>query len=366
MARTLTTREASNFSGDAISSRAFARLARRGEIAGATKVDGQWRLPEAAVQEYLDDLSRTDTRAQRFVNWWKRTRRMPIVIMSVVIVGVALNSVDFVLNIHSLFDVLTPGWTLHTSKASENEILILVAEFRGAGGYDPTSKIHRYLDEAIGNSAANLSGQKSVRLHDVPNSPRTQQEAIELGERYRATIVIWGTYDDTAIEPSMEVLSSEPWNYNIPELRQTVNTDHQSYNLYLARGLVTEYQYLAFLVIAKIHLTLEEFDKAISLLTSATELEVGSSDEHLNLAEIYALRGQTLQVIGKLDEAEDDYKTALSLSTDNVGVFSNYAILKVAAGRICGSTGFGSRWARGVSNIVDTVGNEGSNALLLA
>lgn len=116
---------------------------------------------------------------------------------------------DFLLNISSLFDIISPGFSLYVDKAEDNEFLILITEFSGSGGYDPTTRIYRSLNEAL--KASSINGGEDgesikVSIKRVPDQPAISQEAWSIGERYGAAIVIWGSYDNAAIEPSIEVL----------------------------------------------------------------------------------------------------------------------------------------------------------------
>lgn len=328
----LTTKEASERCKGVISSRDFARLAKRGKLPGAEKVERNWLIPIEAVDDYVIKVKDATTISKRVIQWWDRTSRFSAVALIILSLTFLANSIDFFVNIYSLFDIISPGTTLFVDKAKDDEILILVAEFSGHGDYDPTTRVYRSLDEAIKREGLDNRGPLKVEVRRVPNMPQIQEDAIKLGSRYNASIVIWGTYDQAAIEPIVEVLKAPIESADFPQPGLTINQDQQAYNLYLASGLPDDMEFLSFLVIAKSYMYLSEYEQAINVLTTMLTYELGERAAKLDISYVYALRANAYQYLNSFQDAETDYLAAIEANPSDPIAYVNLAVVKFQMG----------------------------------
>ena len=85
--------------------------------------------------------------------------------------------------------------------ASAGEILIIVADFEALGTlkFNISGRIYEALRNEI-----QINSFPNVRIAAVPEKiPRGELEAAgAIGQRYKATILIWGSYDDAGVRPS--------------------------------------------------------------------------------------------------------------------------------------------------------------------
>ncbi len=88
--------------------------------------------------------------------------------------------------------------------AGPNETLALVADLRGSGGLNPARAIDTALLDVLLTNY--LTGD--LRSGRVTDEPASTEEALALAARYRADVVVWGSY--TADEMTVHITTAEP------------------------------------------------------------------------------------------------------------------------------------------------------------
>ena len=325
----LTTKEAASRSHGILNARHVARLARRGKLTGAIKQpDRTWLIPEEALDSYIKRLRSAESNIlKRMLYWCERASRWPLVVLLIAIATLVTNGLDFYVNVHSFLDIIAPGSTLYVDKAQTGEILVLVAEFKGSGSYDPTTRIHRTLYEAV--EAANL---QNVRIERVPDSPEVSKDALLLGDRYEATVVIWGTFDEAAIEPRFEIVKNPGFCSPLPELEQAINTDVRSFNLYMARDLPLTYEYFTLVTLGQLYLFEDELTSAVDVFSQALEINLGDREAAMATHHVYELRGFAYGSLGSYSDALADYKQSLEINPEQVDAYTSMAIVQIMMG----------------------------------
>ncbi|MBN1312886.1 MAG: tetratricopeptide repeat protein [Anaerolineae bacterium] len=252
-------------------------------------------------------------------------------------------------------------------KAAEpGETLVLVTGLAGTGGTDPTDQIDEALRDAVTDGYTSSYMPYPTRVGRLADVPLSEQDARELGQRYNASIVLWGTYDPsdtyevicTSLQTQTEL---EPTQFSL-SLRQGDTSDMEDLAdlvltvvLYQAGDYYGADTVLSTLdksinpsVIAFYHAevyramgngiqALSTVDAALSsdpdnawlLTVKATVLrDVAQYEEALaaasasleqepSQADTYAVRGSIYQAMGDAQSALDDYKHALDLAPDN-------------------------------------------------
>lgn len=322
----ISTSEAAKRSKGLLSPSQIALLARRGKLSGSQKQsDGTWLISEDSLTQYLGtDTKRRQSFLGKIWSWWERTARLPIILLFILIFNLINNALDFAINTYSISDVVIPGWSLYVNPAKNDEVLILVTKFSGSGDYDPSAWIYSSLYEAIENR-----GLEKVRVEKIPSEVINAEEAQKLGKRYKATIVIWGNFDNAAILPIFEVTRESDF-LSTPEGREPIiNVDVKQYNFYIARQLPSEMRYLTLIALGKIYQERKELDLAISVLTDALSIDLSQDYKDKNIEEGLILRAQSYMFSGQLDLAIKDYENVISQNPETSNLVSIYNNLGV-------------------------------------
>ncbi|MBK7320685.1 hypothetical protein [Candidatus Villigracilis affinis] len=147
----------------------------------------------------------------------------------------------------------TYHWIMN--RAGKNEILVLVTDFNDQSenvSYDAAGGITESLQKAFKQYA--LPNIRVVRIHKA--FQRNEQDAVKaLGTRYRATIVIWGHYDDSGMFRFM-ILSADQSMLHIKDPEdKLVNLAHppDDFTLYVNQELPTSMTYLTQFTIGQIY-----------------------------------------------------------------------------------------------------------------
>ena len=179
------------------------------------------------------------------------------------------------------------------------EILILVSRFAGSADYDPTARIYSNLSDQILEVLPNLA-----RVEQSQEVISSRKEAIELADRYRASMVVWGTYDNFGISPRYEVTrDSQVVKRSMIQLDQA--TRHQlsdRFEPYITQNLAAEISFLSLVAVGDIcslnlnhEVALKVYDRALHLIPDQSRAQaLGASHIYKSMAAVYfALRRDT-------------------------------------------------------------------------
>src|SRR5260221_10031249 len=258
-------------------------------------------MPKKIDQTVIIENSTVDSITQN-ISGWKPTRSLVVLIALVFFLLLGVITASKIL----------PWFIFFMNRAKTNETLILVAEFRGTGGYDPTTRIYSNLQSEF-ETAKTLNKMSNARILRVSDSPQTNTEAITLGNLYGASIVMWGTFDVAGIEPHFEITASLNLKKFPADLKPTVNTDLMSFNLYMAQQLPSDFQYLTLLTLGKGYLFGGDPGSAIDAFSEALHVDLSNREKDMALHRVFALRATAYAELGKYDDANHDYEHSLVL-----------------------------------------------------
>jgi tetratricopeptide (TPR) repeat protein len=213
--------------------------------------------------------------------------------------------------------------------AAEGETLIVVGQFvnymGGSSGYNVAGRIQVALEREI--EAAQLD---EVRVVVWPEEIRDETAAEAVGQRAKATVVIWGEYDSGRAlarftlpnsrsgsdEHQLEKLVASP-----SDLSATINSD-----------LPAEVRYVALLTLGQLYADQGNFDQARMVLTQALAQPPAESDA---LATLYFRLGYTYQdgEPSNLDQAIHYYSQVVALQPEWAAVYNNRGIAYLDRGQ---------------------------------
>jgi tetratricopeptide (TPR) repeat protein len=150
-----------------------------------------------------------------------------------------------------------------------DEILILVTRFSGSADYDATTRVYRALADNVFEIIPGLA-----RVEFVEDSVILRKDAISLANRYRASMVVWGTYDNLGIRPRYEVTRDNSFL-----TRSMIQLDEitryqlaEKFEPYITGVLANELTFLSLAAIGQICLPNLYFTQAILVFERALKL----------------------------------------------------------------------------------------------
>jgi len=154
----------------------------------------------------------------------------------------------------------------------------------------------------------------NARIERLTLAPADDSEAKALGGLCKATLVIWGTYDDYGITPHYEITKHEERVYETVHLEEVPNLPSQSqrYAIYISRGLPQAMTYLTLFTVGQIQYqtgqleeALDTFDQALLTVTDDSPHELGRYHIYVWIGVIYYERGEEPQSIEAYTQAID-------------------------------------------------------------
>jgi tetratricopeptide (TPR) repeat protein len=248
----------------------------------------------------------------KFLSTIQRSSKAVWAIIGVVavVLGLFFNVfLDFPQLVSNLIGNPTP-LPIAKAEIENGEILVVVTKFTGESGEAATTRIFRALSDRA--QLAELSDVRIELLLD--ESPHTRDEAIQLGNLFDATLVIWGTADQYGIEPRYQVVRNESLIPTRPDLGTTISTDLPSFNAYVVNGVPNEFEYLMLFSLGQFYSFGLRFDDAIRAYIEATQIDIGDRAEQLDLKTVYYYLGKTHGYNGDWQTAIDDFSKALSIA----------------------------------------------------
>jgi tetratricopeptide (TPR) repeat protein len=199
--------------------------------------------------------------------------------------------------------------------ADNSEILVVISKFQ-LGENVPDSEAYNRIKVAIENSRDELK-LANLRVEIEPHvtlQDNDFRKAEALGDKYNATIVIWGA--ETRVD-----LTVNFYNLRVTKLaaaKQSISelVMPDEYSQLVVQDLPNRVKFLALLTIGDILSTNGEHDKAIEVvqgaINSVASIEIGSQEKH-SLAEAYFRLGNLYGDEGKHAKATDAFSTAIGI-----------------------------------------------------
>ncbi|WP_448268257.1 tetratricopeptide repeat protein [Nostoc sp. DSM 114159] len=179
--------------------------------------------------------------------------------------------------------------------ASDNEILILIADFFNASknvNYDVTGSILESL-----NTSLNKSNFNDVRIESVKEVFRRNEFEVmkAVGKSYNATAFIWGHYDDGGIFPRYTILQKDKLIIPNEIPARFVNLMHppDDFPIYIHHYLPFQFTYLVQFTIGQIYFWKNEFKSSRFFLEDALKCMKSVNNEEIkeSLANLYFYLG---------------------------------------------------------------------------
>jgi tetratricopeptide (TPR) repeat protein len=156
------------------------------------------------------------------------------------------------------------GWTYYQAKRPPKAVIVLVADFEGqqaTKGVDWGRRIYERVKEQV--DQLNLGAR--VEVERVFEAFGSSELAAELGSARKATVVLWGWYDDIGVSPHFELLRSvKRFESGLAAPPQ----DLTDFEVYIQSG-PQEMAYVVSVVLGLVHYADGNFRAAEDLFTTA-------------------------------------------------------------------------------------------------
>ncbi len=153
--------------------------------------------------------------------------------------------------------------------AQPDEIMILIAQFKAKAGSESFDVSQRIYDK-LSDNLSQLE-EEGVSLYQVAQVVESSEAAVALGERYGATTVIWGYYDDIGISPNVEAVGgAQDSLLSVGLERFNLDAgDAVSFKLYVAKDLPEELSFLTALSLFQAFILQNRLAEALGYLEMA-------------------------------------------------------------------------------------------------
>lgn len=190
------------------------------------------------------------------------------------------------------------------------EILILVSRFDGTADYDPTIRIYSTLADHVFEIIPDLA--RVERIEEVVSS---RKEAVAVAGRFRASMIVWGTFDNLGVSPHYEVTrDSLVVKRSMVQLDQA--TRHQlseRFEPYITQNLAAETTFLSLVAVARMCELNLNFDAAIKVyhrtLTLIPDRErarvLGAAGIYRSLAALHFTLNRDREAVDANDKARE-------------------------------------------------------------
>ncbi len=207
--------------------------------------------------------------------------------------------------------------------AAENEVLVIVTDFTGDETIETDTRIYRTLSERV--EASHLENVRVERL--TGNPPLVARNAVDIGEDYDATLVIWGTADQYGLEPRYEVVRNQELIPTQAEFGITT-ADLPTFSAYVAQGASNEFEYLMLFSLGQIAYYSGDYQQAFNLFDEALGIHVDPArQEQLGWGTVYFYRGYAAQQTGDDTTALESYSEAIEFSPRNSAAYYNRGLI---------------------------------------
>ena len=265
-------------------------------------------------------------------SWWDRFRRRPLVFYPTMALIVILALVILTSTLVSIMGgmggarqqlrelgVLPAPQAF--APAAKDEALIVIATFHEAPGVVGT-EAQEEIRQAI-QKAAGEAGLANLRVAVEPTrlTADDQAGAQKLGERYHASMVIWGSISGVRVTVNYLNLRQPDFDaasVRISETERTQLANPSAYSSFIAKDLPGQMSFLALFAVGQSYYSQEKYAESIRVVERAVVL-FGRGQAPEGLAEAYFHLGwlhQVIPVSGDLAGAIADYNRAINYKHD--------------------------------------------------
>lgn len=310
---------------------------------------GPWRIPAGAVDAWMQQRQLSIINAPAPIqteahpapkppgppSWWERFRHHPLIFYPTVIfaallavvtlVGILISSgADF-----GSFRQQLRAWGVPITEfapASEGETLIVIATFHNTAAVN--TEAHTKIQRAIQAEAAKHDEQNlRVAVESTVLTADQRPQAEALGDRYRASMIIWG--EDTGVEVIVNFFNlREPAfaaaSITINETERTQLANPPAYAQFITTDLPRHLSFLALLAIGQSHYTNNAHPQAVAAIESAIAA-LGNSIKPAELVDAYYRLCWLYQhsSLGNLDASIANCTKAIDLKPNYAEAYNN-------------------------------------------
>jgi tetratricopeptide (TPR) repeat protein len=226
--------------------------------------------------------------------------------------------------------------------ARENETLIIIASFYHSEGI-PDTEIHNEIRQSIQEAAAELGlSQLRVEVEPTPLQADDGDEALLLGQRYNASIVIWGA--DTGVRVTVNYLNLKQPDLaaarvRISETEFTQLANPNAYASFITQDMPSQITFLSLFAVGRSFFTEERYIDSIKVIEKAIDSLASETEPVDGLASAYFYLGWLYQ-----EPMDDDqqaiiyYSKAVELAPDYATAYNNRGIARMIQGDLEGAT----------------------------
>jgi tetratricopeptide (TPR) repeat protein len=125
------------------------------------------------------------------------------------------------------------GWTIYKYTRPPKAVIVLVADFERSPQATKGVDWGHHIYTRVKDQVDKLNLGERVDVQRVFEAYQSSEEAREAGEAHKATIVLWGFYDDVLVSPSFELLrTAEKFEPTLPAPPQ----DMSEFEVYIHSG----------------------------------------------------------------------------------------------------------------------------------
>jgi len=267
--------------------------------------------------------------------WWRRFRRHPLVFYPTVAFTIVAAVVGLLAGLTSIGADIGGArqqlqqWGLIRAFPRErrDETLIVIASFYHSEGI-PDTEAHHEIRRAVQEAKEEL-GFSNLRLDVEPTRLLADDldGAQRLGERYKASMVIWGA--DTGIRVTVSFLNLkhpdfEAAQVEISETERTQLANPSAYVEFVTRDLPGQLTFLSLFAIGQSYYIEGAYADSLRVIQNAVGSVVPGTEPVEGLSDAYFRLGWLHQVpIGDDGQAIADYDQAIALDPDFAEAYSN-------------------------------------------
>ncbi len=223
-----------------------------------------------------------------------------------------------------LVNNVAPGTTSGPPIATDGENLIVVASFYVA---DQTAdrEVHHEIRRAIQKQIDTLSDASlRVEVEDTRLRADARDEALKLGQKYNANIVIWGEDIGTRITVNYLNLADDTKPVEISEADRTQLENPSGYAHFVTEDLPAQLTFLSLFAIGHSYYNQEQYPQAAALIEKAVAPLTPEMNPPEDIADAYFRLGWLYQSPMKDQTAAIyAYGKAIELNADNAIYYFN-------------------------------------------
>ncbi|HSH05034.1 MAG TPA: tetratricopeptide repeat protein [Anaerolineae bacterium] len=262
---------------------------------------------------------------------WPRVVVLAIVVIACVAVLVGGSFVE------GPIQIVTDTASRWLGRAEEDEILIVIFTFHRSDGVVDTEiqeEIRRNIEakaHALNFDALRVVVDPTILTDDG------RDRAEELGEQYKAEIVIWGA--DTGVKVSVNFLNLQEPDFEaafveIDETERSVVANPPAYAQFVTQDLPGQMTFLSFFAVGQSYYVGEDYEEAERIIREAVNSLTLTMPEAVVGA--YFRLGWLNQVLEDHQQALEDYDQAIVLNPEYAIAYANRGISKRILGDLDG------------------------------